>query len=258
MTNSMGDDMLRELLALEAVGALSDDERAELDAAIEDRPDLRAELESMRGAAATLAEAVSEQPPPSLRARVLETVATTPQDQALPAQPVRPVAPAPAAETEPPPAPVIPITAARSHRWLRWGAVAAAAAAIVIAVLVVAPFDGDDGVEVADVIDAQDARTIELTGELSGLRLVHSASADATVLEGEGITPPAGTNVFELWRVAEAPEAVVREFRPNDDGSVAVLVEGLDPGEDVFAVTEEPEGGSDAPTTEPIAMTPEA
>jgi anti-sigma-K factor RskA len=247
MTNNMGDDQLRELLALEAVGALTETERAELDAAIEDRPDLRAELESLRGAAATLADAVSEPPPSQLRARVLDTIAVTPQEPPLPSA-ERPVAPV---------APVVPITAARRHRWVRWGAVAAAAAAAIIAVLVVSPWSGDSTEQqVEAVLDAPDARTIELTGELTGLRLVHSASIGDTVLDGQAVTAPEGTDVYELWRILEsAPEAVVRDFRPNDDGTVSVLMQGVDPGDDVFAVTIEPEGGSDQPTSEPIALT---
>jgi anti-sigma-K factor RskA len=242
--NNMGDDQLRELLALEAVGALTETEWAELDAAIEDRPDLRAELESLRGAAATLADAVSEPPPSQLRARVLDTIAATPQEPPLPS-------------AERPVAPVVPITAARRHRWVRWGAVAAAAAAAIIAVLVVSPWSGDSTQDqVAAVLDAPDARTIELTGELTGLRLVHSAAVGDTVLDGQAITAPEGTDVFELWRIlGSAPEAVVREFRPNDDGTVSVLMQGVDPGDDIFAVTIEPEGGSDQPTSEPIAMT---
>jgi anti-sigma-K factor RskA len=244
MTNNMGDDQLRELLALEAVGALTETERAELDAAIKGRPDLRAELESLRGAAATLADAVSEPPPPQLRARLLDTIAVTPQEPPLPS-------------AERPVAPVVPITAARRHRWVRWGAVVAAAAAAIIAVLVVSPWSGDSTEDqVAAVLEAPDARTIELTGELTGLRLVHSASVGDTVLDGRAISAPEGTDVYELWRILEsAPEAVVRDFRPNDDGTVSVLMQGVDPGDDVFAVTIEPEGGSDQPTSQPIAMT---
>jgi len=251
--NSMnGEDQLRELLALEAVGALSDAERAELDAAIEDRPDLRDELESLRAAALTMADAVSEPPPPALRGRVLDAITTVPQESALPGPETAPAPPAPE-----PVAPVVPITAARSHRWVRWGAAAIAAAAIAIGVFVVSPFGGDDaGNHIADVLEDPNARTIELTGELTGLRLVHSSAADATVLEGAGVTAPEGDDVLELWRIAgTVPEPVVREFRPEDDGSVAVLMEGLDPGDDVFAITVEPAGGSDQPTSEPVAVT---
>jgi anti-sigma-K factor RskA len=251
--NSMnGEDQLRELLALEAVGALSEAERAELDVAIEDRPDLRDELESLRAAALTMADAVREPPPPGVRGRVLDAITTVPQEPALsaPAPAASPVAPAPE-----PVAPVVPITAARRHRW-RWGAAAVAAAAVAIGVMLVSPFAGDDaGDHIADVLD-NPSRTIELTGELSGLRLVYSEAVGSTVLEGVGVTAPAGDEVLELWRVAgTVPEPVVREFRPEDDGSVAVLMEGLDPGDDVFAVTVEPVGGSDQPTSEPVAVT---
>jgi negative regulator of sigma E activity len=251
----MTDDELREMLALEAVGALSDTERAELDAAIEARPDLRAELDSYRGAAAMMAEAVREEPPPGLRARVLETIAETPQEPALPT----PEAPA-AGPAGPDVAPVVPISAGRHrrHEWLRWGGIAAAAAAVAVAVVVVSPFGSDDaGDHLAEVLDAPDRQVIELTGELTGLRLVFSDAVGATVLDGEGVEPPEGDDVYELWRIAgaAAPEPMIREFRPEDDGSVAELMEGLNPGDDVFAVTQEPDGGSDEPTSDPIATT---
>ncbi len=248
----MNDDELREMLALEAVGALTDTERAELDAAIEARPDLRAELDSFRGAAAVMAEAVSEEPPPGLRARVLETIAATPQEPALPT--------AEAPDAGPDVAPVVPITAGRRrrHQWLRWGGIAAAAAAVAVAVVVVSPFGSDDaGDHLAEVLEAPDRQVIELTGELTGLRLVFSDAVGATVLDGEGVEPPEGDDVYELWRIADeaAPEPMVREFRPEDDGSVAELMEGVNPGDDVFAVTQEPAGGSDEPTSDPIAAT---
>jgi anti-sigma-K factor RskA len=248
----MNDDELREMLALEAVGALTDTERAELDAAIEARPDLRAELDSFRGAAAVMAEAVSEEPPPALRARVLETIAATPQEPALPSLETP--------DAGPDVAPVVPITAARGrrHQWLRWGGIAAAAAAVAVAVVVVSPFGSDDaGDHLAEVLDAPDRQVIELTGELTGLRLVFSDAVGATVLDGEGVQPPEGDDVYELWRIADqaAPEAMIREFRPEDDGSVAELMEGVDPRDDVWAVTQEPAGGSDEPTSDPIAAT---
>jgi negative regulator of sigma E activity len=248
----MNDDELREMLALEAVGALTDTERAELDAAIEARPDLRAELDSFRGAAAVMAEAVSEEPPPALRARVLETIAATPQEPALPTPEAAPDAPDVA--------PVVPITAGRRrrHQWLRWGGIAAAAAAVAVAVLVVSPFGSDNaGDHMAEVLADPNRTTIELTGELSGLRLVHSEAVGSTVLEGNGVEVPEGDDVYELWRIADeaAPEPMVREFRPEDDGSVAELMEGVNPGDDLFAVTQEPAGGSDEPTSDPIAAT---
>jgi hypothetical protein len=198
-----------------------------------------------------MAEAVSEEPPPALRARVLETIAATPQEPALPTPEAAPDAPDVA--------PVVPITAGRRrrHQWLRWGGIAAAAAAVAVAVLVVSPFGSDDaGDHMAEVLADPNRTTIELTGELSGLRLVHSEAVGSTVREGNGVEVPEGDDVYELWRIAGAtPEPMIREFRPEDDGSVALLMEDVNPGDDVFAVTQEPAGGSDQPTSEPVATT---
>ena len=79
----MTDQELRELLALSAVGALSEQEQAELDAALSDRPDLRAELDGLHAAAAVFADAVAESPPPALRSSVLEAIASTRQEAAI-------------------------------------------------------------------------------------------------------------------------------------------------------------------------------
>ena len=90
-----------------------------MDAALEGRPDLRAELDALLEIATTLADAVAEAPPPALRARLLDAIADTPQ---LPAE----VAPAPAAAPSSPIAPVVPITSARRRRWTAVVGVAAA------------------------------------------------------------------------------------------------------------------------------------
>ncbi len=153
----MTDDELRELVALAAVGALSDVEQRDLDAALEGRPELRAELDAMRATATTMADAVAETPPPGLRARVLDTIADTPQVAA------DPPAPPP---VDAPLAPVVPIH--RRRRWIALGAVAAAVVALVAGVLIVSPFgDGEDD-QVAAVVEADDASTIPMPGELPG------------------------------------------------------------------------------------------
>ena len=74
MSESRSDEELQELMALDAVGALDDDERTELEAEIADRPDLQRELEELRAVAAAMADAVSEAPPATLRASVLDAI----------------------------------------------------------------------------------------------------------------------------------------------------------------------------------------
>ena len=135
----MTDDELRELLALSAVGALSEQEQADLDVALEGRPDLQAELDALQEITTTLADAEASVPPPSLRARLLDTIADTPQ---LPADaPASVPVPAP---VEQPIAPVVPITSARRRRWTAVVGVAAASVALLVGVLVVSPWDSNE------------------------------------------------------------------------------------------------------------------
>jgi anti-sigma-K factor RskA len=225
----MNDDELRELLALAAVDALGDDERVQLEAALADRPDLRAELESLRDAAAAMADAVSEEPPPDLRGRLLSAIATTPQLA--------------------PEAPVVPIGAARRRRWVAWGAAAAAVVALAVGAVVVVTSDGDGEDQVAEVIAADDAVTIPMPGELAGLTIVHSPSEDAAVVLADDVPVPEGDRVYELWAIRDGTPEPFGTFRPASDGTLSVYLAGLDPASaEQWAVTEEPAGGSDTPT----------
>ena len=236
----MTDNELRELLALSAVGALTEEEQMELETALTDRPDLRAELDELHGTAAAMADAVAETPPPSLKASVLEAIATTPQ-----------------VEAERPLAPVVPIASRRRHRWIGLGAAAAAVVALAVGALVILPNDeGDD--EIAAVVEADDAQTIPMPGELPGVTIVYSADEDAAVLLAEQVPLPEGDNVFELWAIRNGTPESFATFRPDDDGRLSVYAAGLDPASaEVWAITEEQPGGSPTgqPTTDILAAT---
>lgn len=224
------------MLALDAVGALTADERAELVLALRDRPDLQAELEELRAAAMLLAADVHEEPPPSLRAGVLAAAASTPQEPAV--------------------APVVPLAGRRRRtRWLAAGAAAAAAVVALVAGVVITSDDGP-GDQVAAVLDDAGARTIAMEGELAGLSIVYSAIEDAAVLTGRGLPLPADERVYELWEIRGSdPPKPVDTFRPDSDGEVELLLTGIEPDSATWAITEEPAGGSDAPTTPVIAKT---
>lgn len=224
------------MLALDAVGALTADESAELVLALRDRPDLQAELEELRAAAMLLAADVHEEPPPSLRAGVLAAAASTPQEPAV--------------------APVVPLAGRRRRtRWLAAGAAAAAAVVALVAGVVITSDDGP-GDQVAAVLDDADARTIAMEGELAGLSIVYSATEDAAVLTGRGLPLPADERVYELWEIRGSdPPKPVDTFRPDSDGEVELLLTGIEPDSATWAITEEPAGGSDAPTTPVIAKT---
>jgi anti-sigma-K factor RskA len=244
--HGMDDDELRELLALAAVGALDPPERAALEEAIADRPDLRVELAELEAAAVAMAEVSAEDPPAGLRDAVLGAIAGVAQ---LPAHD------APAVAAPPPSGDVVDLRAARRRRrW--WAPVAAAAAvlAILAGVLVVAVNDDGGGGDIAAVVDADDAVTTELTGALSGLRLVYSADQQAAALVGDDIPVPEGEDVYELWRIVEAPERM-DIFRPDDNGRVELFLPDTSVADATFAVTVEPPGGSDQPTSDIIAST---
>ena len=240
------DDELRELAALAAVGALDDRERTELDAQLAARPDLRAELAELELAVGTLADATAEAPPPSLRAAVLIAVRDVPQEP--PAVDAVPVA-------EPPLAPVVDIATRRRRREIVLAGVAAIAAAL-IGVVVVQATSGDDGVQIADVVGAADAVSVEMTGDLQGLRMVRSSGTGAIALLGDDVPPPRADQVYELWLIEDEP-ARVDIFRPDGEGRVELLVEDMAPDEQaVFVVTVEPAGGTESPTGPVVAMTP--
>jgi anti-sigma-K factor RskA len=236
------DDELREQLALHAVGALSDDERAELVDVLRTRPDLRAELDELEAAATILADATAEAPPSSLRASVLDRIAATPQ---LPPE---------AQPQDQPVAPVVPL-ARRRNRFIAIGAAAAAIIAIVVGLLIVSPWSsGTD--RTAAVLDAKDAQTIQMPGTLPDVTIVHSPSQNASVLMSEKVPVPAGDRVYELWAITDNVPRRYTTFRPNADGTLSVYADGLDPASaQVWAITEEPAGGSDAPTTPILNIT---
>lgn len=226
------------MLALEAVGALTDDEHAELATALQRRPDLQAELEELRAVALTLADATIEPPPPTLRASVLDAINATPQHPAV--------------------APVVSLDSRRRvPRWLAVGAAAAATVAVVAGALFIATSDeAGPGDQVAAVLEDDAAQRIAMQGQLTGLTLVYSEGEDAAVLTGEGLPLPAADRVYELWAVrGEATPERVDVFRPDRQGDVELLLTDIDPASAVWAITEEPAGGSDAPTTPIIAQT---
>jgi len=246
MNHEPNDDDLRELLALAAVDALDADEQAALDHDLAGRADLRAELETLREAAATIAAATAEAPPPAMRANVLAAIADEPQ--LARAAPVATTPPTGVADN------VVPMRAPRRRRWTAAiGAVAAVAAAIV-AFLVIAPGSGSDPVDVAAVVDADDRVTVPLDGELSGMELVHSPALGASALVGSAIPTPGDDDVYELWMISDAEPEPVDTFRPDEDGDVELLIEdATSPDDVVFAVTIEPPGGSEQPTTPILA-----
>ncbi|WP_040495870.1 anti-sigma factor [Ilumatobacter nonamiensis] len=238
------DERLDELLALAALGELTDADERELDAALAADVGLQSELDADLDVAAQIQAVNTAQPPAGLKDRVMAAVDTPIVATDVP--------------TPPAPRPVADLGIERERRRSRWIPMAAAAAVALLAVagVVMINDDGGDGGDlVAEVIEAPDADVWEFDGELSGpLRAVYSPEVDALVLEGTDVDSLTDAETYQLWTIDDAGQAEsVGVFVPEDDGSVLFAFAGADPDERLLGITVEPAGGSDQPTSAPIA-----
>ena len=73
---------------------------------------------------------------------------------------------------------------------------------------------------------------------------------NAAVLMADHVPVPEGNRVDVLGRSKTGPAEGRATFRPDASGTLSVYAQGLDPASaEPWAITEEPAGGSDAPTT---------
>jgi len=230
----MTDDELRELLALAALNALDPDEQRSVDTAIAGRPDLQAELDELRIAAAQLAKSEAATPPAGLKASILAEIAATRQS-------------ATDGATEPPRSRAKAVSMRRS-----WIAGVAAAVAVVAAIGVAIWSASDSSPEVAEQIEAvfalPDVEALELHGDVDGVRILHSPSSTAAVLVDDDMPDPGDDRAYQLWFSRDGIVTPANVFRPDRDGHVEVLLEDFQPVGAVITVTLEPAGGSDQPT----------
>jgi anti-sigma factor RsiW len=217
-----------------AVDALNDIERAEFDRHLATCHSCRDEVESLREAAAHLAESSAAAPPPALRARILDD-----------ARSVRPLPPT-----------VVP----HRHRVRRVPAIAAAAALVVglgagLTTALWNPWQPDTvQLTMADRIrQAADAQTWSQRLPEGGTATVtRSRSIDAAVWESRGLESVPAGRVYELW--LQAPDETLAPAGLMSSGDGEVILRG-DAGDAIGAgLTVEPSGGSPAPTTEPLVF----
>ncbi len=234
----MTDDELGELLALAALNALDPDEQRSVDTAIAGRPDLQAELDELRLAAAQLGESEAATPPARLKASILAEIAATRQS-------------ATDGATEPPRSPAKAVSMRRS--WIA-GVAAAVAVAALIGVAVWSASDSSPEVaeQIEAVLELPDVEALELHGDVDGVRILHSPSSTAAVLVDDGMPDPGDDRAYQLWFSRDGIVTPANVFRPDSDGHVEVLLEDFQPVGAVITVTLEPAGGSDQPTGPPI------
>ncbi|MEU2199125.1 anti-sigma factor [Isoptericola sp. NPDC019482] len=234
------DDTTRDawdLLPAYALDAVDDLERRAVERLLESDPDARRALDEYLDVVAAFA--VEQEPPAHVRDAVLARVARTPQAAAR------------GTTTG-----VSATPAARPRR--RWGLVAAAAAAVVAVAVptTIAVQEHRETVRleaqadrVAQMLADPDARLVtspvEGGGEATAL-----VSGDDVLVSAEGMPAPGEGHDWQLWVVADGAP-VSAGLMPAASGGVSrALVEGG--AGHVVAVTLEPAGGSDQPTTDPV------
>ncbi len=227
-----------DLIALAALGELTETETAELDAAATSDPDVAAELAAALSAAAALHGSAREVPPATLRASVLGAITGVDQNAA------------PAAPN------VVSIDRARSRRFAPLAAAAAVLLFVAAAVVVASNNDSGSTDSVAAVMEADDVSTRPFAGSLGdSLVAAYSPTEAALVISGAAVVAPEADKTYQLWLIDDSGGATsVGVFRPDESGAVSVRFGDTDPSDFSLGVTLEPPGGSVQPTM-PILAT---
>jgi anti-sigma factor RsiW len=238
MSSSGNAHEIHALSGAYAVDALDADERARFEEHLAACPACEAEVADLQQATALMSEITQAEPPPALRESVLAGIKS-----------VRPLPPE------------IPV--ATNVRKLpirrRLTALVAAAALLGVAgagtVIWQQATTSDQTLSVADrVLQAADAKrvNVELPG---GVRasVIRSVSEGKAVLVTHDMPAPPSGRVYELWLQTTAGK-MVPAGTMGKPGSRPVVLEGDATNATAVGITVEPEGGSDSPTSEPIAL----
>jgi anti-sigma-K factor RskA len=260
-------DQAEELIGAYAVDALPDDEAAEFRAHIATCADHATRAREMRAFAATLADTVDPiAPPPRLRDRVLTAVAAEPQLDAQGAQPspavrTRGAQPPPAVRTrgaQPPPA-VDVADRGRILRWpfqrlspmQAWGALAAAVIAGLLAWNIVLQTGGESDAERYAIANADAVAPLLAGDEPVGTVLYFEGDRKAAVI-ADRIPAIDDTQTYQMWAIADGAPTSIGLMSPDTAGRADAIVDFDTSQSDTFAITVEPAGGSEQPTSDPV------
>jgi len=211
--------------------AVSDDERADFERHLRECESCAREVRELRATATRLGRAAAADPPPGLRAAVMDQVRRVRQD--------------------PPEARVIPLRRPGSLALRVTGA--AAAVAVVAAVTFGVLFFQErqrtedalaDGAAMAQILRAGDARVTTQGGDGATMTVLSSRTADRALLLARNLPELDGGRVYQAWTIGED----VKPAGTISGGTAALEVAGIDSA-DAIGITVEPAGGSARPTT---------
>jgi anti-sigma-K factor RskA len=219
-----------------AVDALSNNERGSFERHLVDCEPCTTESRSLQAAAAALAALVSVPPSPSLRERVLTQTSRVSQ---LPARTARDR--------------FVPTHWESSRLWMA----VAAALTLVATGLGVLAVNADRRADEAERRVAEIAATppdmdIVSRATRSGGTATLVTTGENTVFAAQGLPVPGAGRTYQLWVISPAGATEsVGVLQPDTLGRLERAMGTLTPGESV-ALTIEPAGGSERPTTMPL------
>ena len=219
-----------------AIDALSAEEAEQFRTHLEGCAVCRQEVRELRAAAARMGEIEAVAPPEALKQRVLAAADRTAQ---LPPKVVKLGTEAKQAKAR--------------RRWAPRVAAAAAAAVVVVGGAIgIGQLTGEDGTSlqagVVQVFEADDAHTAEVDTTHGAVRVATSPGRGEMAVDTSGLQPLDDEHVYQLWSIAEGnPISVGVLDDPGQGASMEMPAAGTQ-----VAITVEPAGGSERPTTDPI------
>ena len=230
---------IHQLAAAYALDAVDERERAEFEAHYPTCAVCRPEVAGFRETLSQVAASVAADPPTSLKASVMSEIGTTRQLSPLV------------------PSSVVDLATHRRNRQRLARALSVAAALIALAIgAFVVGRQSSGGNDFADaaaaVIAKPDTQNTNLTGAGQGsFRVYWSPSSNKAVVMGDGLAEPGTGKAYELWLIDETGPHAVRLLDKASGNEVrrVVTVAGQ-PTQ--WAVTVEPDGGVDKPSSDPI------
>lgn len=266
----MTDHSWAELLPAYALDALDAADARALESHLASCAACREELAALRETVAAIAETAPRvEPPAALRERVLSQATARAREQAAGS--------AAAASVSPRATTLAPARAVRPWQWLAaaCGLLAVASGvgllrsvsdvAALRATLARATADlSSQGAALAER-DSLLARvlgpdveiaTLAATGSAPSLRLYRDRSRNAMVIVARRLPPAAAGRTYQLWGIGTGGTPVgLGTFNPGADGNAVVVLEvAAEARFTLSAVTDEPTGGSAAPTTQPFLV----
>lgn len=217
-----------------ALDALSPEEAEQFRSHLQECSVCNQEVRELREAAARMAAVETVTPPDALKERVLAAADRTAQ---LPPRVTR-------------------LGSGDRRRWVP--RLAAAAAAVVVAAgagLGIATLTGDDDAAtlqagVVRVFEAEDANHAEVDTSHGAVRVATSPGRGEMAVDTSDLQPLDAEHVYQLWSIADGTPVSVGVLADPDQGA---SMEMPDSGTQV-AITVEPAGGSEQPTTDPIVQ----